>query len=173
MSSTNAAWSIFNDKPKEIKGVVQYLSFADLELLPEFRLALMRQDQKVFERILFENGLDVDQGYNVKYCLHRPRTNTKVYEGFRVEANERVDNQWLNTGAASLDAYIYSSKDESLRNELLGMNPAGSIQDCECDVSKYELDRKLPEGEVLGVEPVDAGVETSDNEYNGTEESEG
>ena len=92
--------------------------FQDLQLLPEFRLAIMRQDKESFERILLENGLDVGKGYNVEHCLHRSRITNKVNDCFRVVASERTDVDWLQNGCASLDAHIYSAKDKSLQMDL-------------------------------------------------------
>lgn len=137
---SSKAWKIFNDEPIGLQGCFQYLSFADLQKIPEFRLALMRQDLETFERILWENGLDIKKGYNIVKCLHRPRTSHEVYDGFKVDSIERLDPAWLNSGAASEEAYFYAqSKD--MRDELIKLDPHKEAnkrewdEDVECTVN--------------------------------------
>lgn len=126
MSSTEnnikSYWSIFDQEEVGLKPPVNFLSFGDLQLLPEFRLCLMRQDKDTFERILWENGLDVSSGYNVKKSHHRLRTSNSSYYGFRVEARERTDLAWKHSGACSMEAYCHT-KDFSLTKELINLDP--------------------------------------------------
>lgn len=122
MSETKSYWSIFDKKELQLKPPVNYLSFGDLRLLPEFRLALIREDIETFERILWENGLDITQGYNVKESNHRMRTSNQSYHGFRVDAKERTDEEWKRSGACSMEAFCYT-EDSSLTQELLSLDP--------------------------------------------------
>lgn len=113
---------MFGDAPVELKDPTNWLSFKDLNKLPDFRLAIMRQDQESFERILYENGADLSYGYNVVKCLHRPRTENMPYDGFRVEFVERLDSDWVKSGAASEEA-MYASQRDFLKGELETLNP--------------------------------------------------
>lgn len=121
------AWDIFEDKMLKITPPSQYLSFGDLKRIPEFIVALMRQDSKEFERILYENGVDITKGYNVTNSMHRMRTSNLVYEGFRVDFTERTDKEWLSTGCASLEALQQGlgGRDYSMVQELKKLDPRG------------------------------------------------
>lgn len=134
----SAAWDIFNDKSHILPPPTQYLSFGDLKQIPEFRIALMRQDAEEFKRILYENGLDIEKGYNVSKSLHRMRTSNQLYNGFRVDSTERTDKEWIASGAASLEAIQHSSKDRSLVAELKNLDPRSyrdEDEDVECTVN--------------------------------------
>jgi DNA-directed RNA polymerase alpha subunit len=119
---SSAAWSLFDEQLNIIEPPQNYLSFADLQNVVGFRSSLMTENTKEFERILFENGADISKPYNVVRCLHRPRTSNKPYDGFRVEFTERTDKEWRNTGVASLEAWVFSSKDKSLQQEMRNMS---------------------------------------------------
>lgn len=123
----SAAWDIFNDKSHILPPPTQYLSFGELKLIPEFRLALMKQDVEEFKRILYENGLDVEKGYNVSKSLHRMRTSNQVYDGFRVDGTERTDKEWIASGCASLEALQHGlgGRDYSMVQELKKLDPRG------------------------------------------------
>ncbi len=118
----NVAWDIFDEQLNIIEPPQQYLSFRDLEKVVGFRSALMTQDIKEFERILSENGADLSKPYNVVKCVHRPRTENTEYNGFMVQFTEKTSREWLNTGAASLEAWVYSGNDSSMWQELRGMS---------------------------------------------------
>src|SRR5690606_33033656 len=101
----NAAWDLFDEHLNIIEPPQNYLSFKDLEAVVGFRSSLMTENIQEFERILHENGADIYKPYNVIKCLHRPRTDNKPYDGFRVEFTERTDKEWRSSGVASLEAW--------------------------------------------------------------------
>lgn len=102
------------------------LSLFDLMKIPRFKEASKVNDVKVIEEVLYENGLDIKLGYKAVECLHRPLSSKEPFKGIRFESFERLDQDWIKSGAASLDAIIYSSGDESLAEELLSLNPRAS-----------------------------------------------
>lgn len=107
------------------------LSFHDLMLIDGFKDAVDSDNKKVFEAILFANGMDMNNAYEIVACTHRvlPRrgeSEGKLYTGFRVEGFERIDAEWLATGAASLEAQIAGCKDADLRKELRKMAYQGA-----------------------------------------------
>lgn len=119
-----------------------YLSFKDLENVVGFKSAKETNNQQELERILYENGADISKPYSIEYNIHRPRTSNIPYEGLRVNFIERTDDAWIATGAATLDAVIANSKDDSLIDELLSLNPHNtSISVFENDVM---LSSELP-----------------------------
>ncbi len=120
--SNNAAWDLFDEQLNIIEPPINYLSFLDLQQVVGFSSSLMTENLEEFRRILFENGADTGKPINVINCVHRPRTSNKPYEGFRVEYTERTDRQWLDTGAASLEAWVFSGSDKSLHQELRNMS---------------------------------------------------
>lgn len=107
------------------------LSFHDLMLIDGFKDAVDSQNKKVFDIILYDNGIDTSIGYDIVACTHRvlPRrgeSEGKLYTGFRVEGEERIDEDWLNSGCASLEAKIAGCKDPELRKELRKMSYQGA-----------------------------------------------
>jgi hypothetical protein len=102
------------------------LSFHDLMLVDGFKEAYDTQNRKVFEAILQTNGFDVKLGYELVACNHRT-INKIEYYGIRVEGFERIDQAWLDTGCASMDAQIEATKDDSLRHTLRAMNYQGTL----------------------------------------------
>lgn len=96
------------------------LSFSDLMLVDGFTEAVQTENKKVFEAILFANGMDLTMGYDVETTTHRNLRN-QVWTGPRVTAQERIDAEWLATGAASTAAQIEAIKDPHLRHELRKM----------------------------------------------------
>ena len=104
------------------------LSFHDLQLVDGFKDAEASQNKKVFEAILFTNGMDVGVGYELVHCTHRT-LNKIEYTGIRVEGTERIDAAWVATGCASMEAQIEAGTDDiGLRKDLRRMKYQG-IQD--------------------------------------------
>lgn len=107
------------------------LSFHDLMLLDGFKDAVDSDNKKLFEAILYANGMDTAIGYEIVANTHRvlPRRGEaegKLYTGFRVEGFERIDPEWLETGAASIDAHIEGCEDLTMRHELRKMKYQGA-----------------------------------------------
>jgi len=111
--------------PKMDEDGVQFaLSMNDLFMVDGFRVAFESQNVKVFEAILHNNGMEISIGYELVHCEHRTLTG-KVYNGIRVEGFERLDDAWIKTGAASMEAQIKSIKDIHLRHDLRKMRLSG------------------------------------------------
>lgn len=102
------------------------LSFHDLNMVDGFVEACEIENKKVFEAILFTNGMDVSLGYELVACNHRT-INKIEYYGIRVEGFERTDAAWLATGCASLEAQIEATNDKSLRHTLRIMSYQGTL----------------------------------------------
>ena len=115
---------------------INYLSFYDLDKVVGFMSCKENQDKEEFERILFENGIDTSKKYYIEKCLHRPRTSNIPYDGFRVVAKERTDLEWRLSGAASLEAKLFTD-DKSLMDELL------SLDGRYCKHDQFEDDREV------------------------------
>ncbi len=119
-----------------IESPVQYLSFADLDGVLGFMSCKENQDKDLFEEILWKHGLDITSKYYIEKCLHRPRTKKEVFDGFRVVAKERTDLEWRLSGAASLEAKLFTD-DKSLMDELL------SLDGRYCKHDQFEDDREV------------------------------
>ena len=99
-------------------GVHMSRSFYDLMQYPPFKKAVQQENKEEFEKILFELGFDLEQGYEIIEILHRPITTNQAWYGSRIEGMERTDPVYIKSGNASRDAIIASSSDPTLRAEL-------------------------------------------------------
>lgn len=93
------------------------LSISDLLLVDGFKEAVEANDIQTVNRILFENGMEVGKKYNIRTIRHRNLQGKEVFCP-RFEGQERIDNVWVKTGAASMDAIIANSNDPHMRKEL-------------------------------------------------------
>ena len=94
------------------------LSLSDLMLVEGFAEAFGKDDKEAIEAFLFANGMDVvNLPYSSRYCTHRNLQN-KIISCIGYDGGERCDSEWLNSGAASLNAVIESNQDYSMRAEL-------------------------------------------------------
>lgn len=70
---------------------------------------------------LRHNGMDTDEPVEVVFVQHRNLQN-KVVSCYRFEGQERLDDEWIQSGCASMSALIASSKDDSMRFALRSMS---------------------------------------------------
>lgn len=100
------------------------LSLYDLLAQPEFKKAMMEGDDKRVDELLYSVGVDLEKGYQVVDRLHRPLGTNQVVSGSVVVYSERLDEEWIASGCASMDAIINSTKDSSVRAEMRSMQDA-------------------------------------------------
>lgn len=141
---------------------MNYMNFSctDLQKVLGFEINPENTNKEDLDKLLWNLGMDVEKGYEWNHCLHRALSTNIPQDGYRIEGYERLDPIWINSGYASLDAVIASSKDESLRFELRSMNPHGSTLDSEYDATEHNL----PEGELISFEEEDVVVDVVGNE---------
>lgn len=96
-----------------------YLSVSDLQLLDTW--VDPQPEPREFATILFKNGFDITKPYEMVKCQHRNLRN-QIVDGFRVEGCERTDFDWRRSGAASLSAYLYSTDDIFLKEDMRKMS---------------------------------------------------
>lgn len=101
-----------------------FLSVSDLRLLDKWHDDLEEINRVAFLMLLFENGVDISKPIEKRVCTHRNLQN-KVVNCLRYDCTERTDKQWLTSGAASVNAFIDSCRDPSLKAILGGMNTEG------------------------------------------------
>jgi len=116
-----------------MSGVHYAKSFYDLMQNAEFKKAVVEEDKKKMEELLFSIGFDISQGYDLVSVLHRPETTKQPWMGVRVEGFERTDKAWLDSPYASLEAHIGACPDASKRVHLAMLNPRGAISSWEDD----------------------------------------
>lgn len=106
------------------------LSFYVLMQYPPFKKAIDTSNQKEFEKIIYEAGIDVKHGYEIVSCEHRPNPDKPfVWHGPRVEGYERLDEDYIKSGIASWEA-ILETCDKELRIDLKTMGrESNNIQD--------------------------------------------
>jgi len=95
------------------------LSYSDLRLLDDWKEP--QPDVTTLARLLFENGLDITKPYEITRRVHR-NLRDDIVDDYRVEGYERVDTRWRHSGAASLSAYLYSTEDLFLKEDMRKMS---------------------------------------------------
>lgn len=95
------------------------LSISDLLLIKEFQTAFGNDDKQAIEKILFENGMDIEEPYTVEFSQHR-NLRGQVVSCDRYVGEERQDKNWLKGGAASWEAQVEAC-DLDLRIQLKSM----------------------------------------------------
>lgn len=75
----------------------------------------------VILQYLYDNGIDRDKPVEIVWNKHR-NLREQVVTCYRFEGQERLDKEWIRSGAATLDAIIASSKDGSMRFALRSMS---------------------------------------------------
>ncbi|MNE64108.1 hypothetical protein D3C80_1594980 [compost metagenome] len=70
---------------------------------------------------LQQNGMDTNEPVEIVFVQHRNLQN-KVVSCYRFEGQERLDDEWIRSGCASMNALIASSKDDSMRFALRSMS---------------------------------------------------
>lgn len=96
-----------------------YLSFSDLALLDDW--VEPHPEPTQLARILHTNGMDITRPYEMVKCIHRNLRGQAV-DTYRIEGSERTDLQWRESGAASLGAYMYSTDDLFLKEDMRRMS---------------------------------------------------
>lgn len=98
------------------------LSISDLNLVEGFKEAYSSKDVATIKRMLFENGMDINKEYEEHVCEHRNLRNQHVHCS-RYEGEERTDYAWIKeSGCATLEAWIASAKDSSIREDMRCMS---------------------------------------------------
>lgn len=83
------------------------------KVIPEFNESF-EQNIKQLEKLLWDLGMDVTKSYyKQKNIIHRNRLN-EVVKGTRYFGEERLDEEWINSGYASTEA-----KDKANGNRIL------------------------------------------------------
>ena len=100
----------------------QYLSWHDMEKATGFKEAWKAMDLAKIEEILYAHGCEIEFGWELTYCTHRPRTSNQPVNSVRFEFVERKDKEWQNSGCMAVEDIINSCGDSSLRLELKGMS---------------------------------------------------
>ena len=105
------------------------LSVSDLLMIKDFQVAFGNDDKQAIEKILFENGMDIEEPYTVEFSQHR-NLRGQIVSCDRYVGEERQDKCWLKSGAASWESQVEAC-DLDLRIQLKSMsqqsNNTGSI----------------------------------------------
>lgn len=99
----------------------QYLSEADLQKLDFWTEDFPETNPETFKNILFQHGAEITQEIECVTDTHRMRTSNQTHTGKRWVFVERQDRDYLNSGIASMEAWIASS-DESTREDMMNMS---------------------------------------------------
>lgn len=110
------------------------LSFVDLFINKEFKEAYHKGDMDTVSKLLHLVGVDVSQGIQVVTRLHRPMSMKEAVKAPVVFYIERLDEEWIKGGAASMDAVVRSTRDPDTRSVLTSMQDAYLTYDKQCAV---------------------------------------
>ena len=88
----------------------------DLYLFKEYDGSLAVRNQ-----LLYKLGVDTSFPIEVVVCNYRSLTG-KAVEGNLFLCSERLDSEWIKSGAASTEAFLASSNDPTLSKEIVIMN---------------------------------------------------
>ena len=99
----------------------QYLSEADLQKLDFWTEDFPETNPEAFKNILFQHGAEITQEIECVTDTHRMRTSNQTHTGKRWVFVERQDRDYLNSGIASMEAWLASS-DESTREDMMNMS---------------------------------------------------
>lgn len=97
------------------------LSMYNLFAIGEFKDAYLRADKKEVEELLYSIGVDLSYGWCIVDRLHRPLGYNEVVQGGVLLYKERVDDEWIKSGYASVEAVIRSTKDSDTRAVMMMM----------------------------------------------------
>ena len=90
----------------------------------EYDLALFKEyDGSVATRnqLLYKLGVDTSFPIEVVVCNYRSLTG-KAVEGNLFLCSERLDSEWIKSGAASTEAFLAAGNDPTLAKEVATMN---------------------------------------------------
>ena len=88
----------------------------DLTLFKEYDGSIAVRNQ-----LLYKLGVDTAFPIEVLNCSYRSLTG-KAVEGNLFLGCERLDKEWIKSGAASTEAFLASSNDPTLAKEVAAMN---------------------------------------------------
>lgn len=97
------------------------LSLYNLFAVNEFKVAYLGGDKKKVDELLYAVGVDLDEGWCIVNKCHRPLGGKEVLNGGVLLYKERVDDEWIKGGYASIEAVIRSTKDCDTRAVMLEM----------------------------------------------------
>lgn len=100
----------------------QYLSWVDLEKDPDFTNAWKAQDLNMVESLLYKYGCDLNSGWTLNYCAHRPRTSNQAVNSVRFEFKERNDKEFIASGMKAVEDIINDCDDCAMRIHLKAMS---------------------------------------------------
>ena len=102
------------------------MSFSDLAKVPMAIKIMQNGNKEEIDNLLYQYGYDVKIGYEIEDKYHRSLTSNEVVYGPYIMGYERQDQEWLNSGFASMEARMEAVTDPHLRQALLEMCKTGS-----------------------------------------------
>ena len=102
------------------------MSFSDLAKVPMAIKIMQNGNKEEIDNLLYQYGYDVKIGYEIEDKHHRSLTSNEVVYGPYIMGYERQDQEWLDSGFASMEARMEAVTDPHLRQALLEMCKTGS-----------------------------------------------
>lgn len=102
------------------------MSFSDLAKIPSAVKIMQTDSKEEVDNLLYQYGYDIKVGYEIEDKYHRSLTSNEVVFGPYIMGYERQDQDWLDSGFASMEARMEAVTDPSLRDTLIELNRTGS-----------------------------------------------
>ena len=102
------------------------LSFSDLAKVPNAIKIMQSGKKEEIDNLLHQYGYDIRVGYEIEDKYHRSLTSNEVVYGPYIMGYERQDQDWIDSGFASLEARMEAVKDPHLRDALLELCKTGA-----------------------------------------------
>jgi len=103
-------------KKQAKNNISRNISESDLATFAEYDGSIAVRNQ-----LLYKLGVDTSLLIEAIECQHR-NLQGKVVEGKLFMAFERLDKEWIKSGAASTEAFLAASNDPTLGKEIAVMN---------------------------------------------------
>lgn len=81
------------------------LSLSDLLLVDGFAEIYGKEDKEAIKKVLYNNGMDVSQGFDEVVCTHR-NLRGNIVHCMMFQGYERTCKDWLSKGSASWEAQL-------------------------------------------------------------------
>lgn len=98
-----------------------YLSESDLEQINGWSENYPTEHPEAFKELLFKHGADTAYDVELVVDTHRMRTSNKAHTGRRWVFVERTDRKWIQSGLATIEAYMASS-DAEIQKDMSNMS---------------------------------------------------
>jgi len=119
------------------------LSFFDLMQIEAFKNAVVNNNTQEMNKVLWENGVDINRPYEIVECTHRPLTRKEPWTGPMVQGMERLDQTWVKSGYASFEAQIEMHQEKDYLKQISRRSNTTAAEISKAKAEKKYIDKQL------------------------------